>query len=131
MIHPIASAKYVSFVSYRRDGSPVATPVWIAPLGNDFGFTIDNASGKAKRLAHTNRATIQQCDVKGKVAEGTPVYRCTAKVVLHSEAEIVRDAIAKKYGLTYKAFSMYLWFTDRFGKKKHQPETAVIVSLVA
>ena len=73
MNHPIASAKYVSFVSYRRDGTPVATPVWIAPLGNDFGFTIDNASGKAKRLAHTNRATIQQCDVKGKVAEGTPV----------------------------------------------------------
>jgi hypothetical protein len=51
--------------------------------------------------------------------------------VLHGEAEIVRDAIAKKYGLTYKAFSIYLWFTDRFGKKKHQPETAVIVSLVA
>jgi PPOX class probable F420-dependent enzyme len=97
MNHPIASAKYVSFVSYRRDGTPVATPVWIAPLGNDFGFTIDNKSGKAKRLAHTNRATVQECDVKGKVAEGTPVYQCTAKVVLHGEAEIVRDAIAKKY----------------------------------
>jgi hypothetical protein len=59
------------------------------------------------------------------------VYRCTAKVVLNSEAEIVRDAIAKKYGLTYKVFSVYLWFTDRFGKKKHRPETAVIISLDA
>jgi PPOX class probable F420-dependent enzyme len=131
MAHPIATAKYVSFVSYRRNGTPVATPVWIAPVGIDFGFTIDNTSGKAKRLAHTNRATVQECDVKGKIAEGTPVFPCTAKVVLNGEAEVVRDAIANKYGLTYKAFSIYLWYTNRFGKKKHQPETAVIISLIA
>jgi PPOX class probable F420-dependent enzyme len=131
MAHPIATAKYVSFVSYRRNGTPVATPVWIAPVGIDFGFTIDNTSGKAKRLAHTNRATVQECDVKGKIAEGTPVFPCTAKVVLNGEAEVVRDAIANKYGLTYKAFSIYLWFTNRFGKKKNQPETAVIISLTA
>ena len=131
MAHPIASAKYVSFVSYRRNGTPVATPVWIAPVGNDYGFTIDNASGKAKRLAHTNRATVQVCDVKGKTVADSPIYRCTAKVVLNAEAEVVRDAIANKYGLTYKAFSIYLWYTNRFGKKKHQPETAVIISLTA
>ena len=59
MAHPIATAKYVSFVSYRRNGTPVATPVWIAPVGNEFGFTIDNTSGKAKRLAHTDKATVQ------------------------------------------------------------------------
>jgi hypothetical protein len=69
--------------------------------------------------------------VKGKVAEGTPVYHCTARGVLNGEAEIVRDAVAKKYGVTYKVFSIYLWFTERFGKKKHQPETAVIVSLAS
>jgi hypothetical protein len=59
------------------------------------------------------------------------VYLCTARVVLNGDAEIVRDAVAKKYGLTYKVFSIYLWFTERFGKKKHQPETAVIVSLAS
>ena len=27
-----APPKYVSFTTFRRDGTPVATPVWLAPL---------------------------------------------------------------------------------------------------
>ena len=53
-----------------------------------------------QRLAYTNQAKVQAWDVKGKVALGAPVYRFSARVVLDAEAEIVRDAIAKKYGLT-------------------------------
>jgi hypothetical protein len=127
--HPLETAKYVSFVSYRLNGTAVATPVWIAPLADGFGFTIDYSSGKAKRLAHTSTATVQQCDVKGTVVVGSPIFPCTAKVVLDAEAELVRDAIAKKYGVTYKVFSVYLWFNEQFGKKKDQPETAVVITL--
>ena len=134
-INAIRAAKYISFVSTRKNGTPVATPVWIAPLPylgpHVFGFTIDANAGKAKRLAHTNAVTVQPCDVRGRISPGSQLVGGTAVVVSGAEAEEVRDAIANKYGFTYKLFSVYLWFSEHFGKGKDQPETAVVVTLTA
>ena len=51
--------------------------------------------------------------------------------MMYERAEEVRDAIAHKYGLTYKVFSISLWFKDRFGKSKGLPEAAVILKITA
>ena len=125
----IDNAKYVSFVSFRKSGQPVATPVWIASFEDGYGFTIESTSGKAKRLAHTSRATIQACSFKGVITPGATIYNCEASLVMHKRAEEVRDAIARRYGLTYKVFSISLWFKDRFGKSKGLPEAAVILKI--
>ena len=129
------SAKYISFVSTRKNGTPIATPVWVAPLDylgpNVFGFTIDADAGKAKRLAHTSAVTVQPCDIRGRTTEGSPIIAGQAVVISGTEAEKVRDAIAAKYGFTYTVFSIYLWVSERFGKSKDQPETAVVVTLNA
>jgi PPOX class probable F420-dependent enzyme len=131
----VHAAKYISFVSTRKNGTPIATPVWVAPLPylgpNVFGFTIDASAGKAKRLAHTTAVTVQPCDIRGRIIEGSPIVGGTAVVISGSEAEKVRDAIAHKYGFTYKVFSIYLWFSEHFGRHKDQPETAVVVTLNA
>ena len=125
----IDNAKYVSFVSFRKSGQSIATPVWIAPFEDGYGFTIESTSGKAKRLAHTSRATIQACNFKGVITPGATVFNCEASLVMHTRAEEVRDAIAHKYGFTYKVFSISLWFKDRFGKTKGLPEAAVILKI--
>ena len=134
-IDPIRAAKYISFVSTRKNGTPIATPVWVAPLPhigpNVFGFTIDAHAGKAKRLAHTNTVTVQPCDIRGRIVEGSPIVSGTAVVISGVEAETVRDAVAHKYGFTYTVFSIYLWFSERFGSHKDQAETAVVVTLNA
>jgi PPOX class probable F420-dependent enzyme len=134
-ISAVRSAKYISFVSTRKNGTPIATPVWVAPLDylgpNVFGFTIDANAGKAKRLAHTSAVTVQPCDIRGRTTEGSPIIAGQAVVISGTEAEKVRDAIAAKYGFTYTVFSIYLWVSERFGKSKDQPETAVVVTLNA
>ena len=134
-INAIHAAKYISFVSTRKNGTPIATPVWVTPLPslgpNVFGFTIDANSGKAKRLAHTNAVTVQPCDIRGRIVEGSPLLTGTAVVINGAEAETVRDAVAHKYGFAYKMFSIYLWFSEHFGSNKDQPETAVVVTLNA
>ena len=127
----IDNAKYVSFVSFRKSGEAVATPVWIAPFEDGYGFTIESTSGKAKRLTHTSRATIQACSYNGTITPGASIYNCEASLVMYERAEEVRDAIAHKYGLTYKVFSISLWFKDRFGKSKGLPEAAVILKITA
>jgi PPOX class probable F420-dependent enzyme len=134
-ISAVRSAKYISFVSTRKNGTPIATPVWVTPLDylgpNVFGFTIDANAGKAKRLAHTSAVTVQPCDIRGRTTEGSPIIAGQAVVISGAEAEKVRDAIAAKYGFTYTVFSIYLWVSERFGKSKDQPETAVVVTLNA
>lgn len=89
--------------TYRRDGTPVATPVWLTALdGGDVGFYTSSASGKAKRLAHTPRVTVQPCNARGRVREGSTPIEGTARVVVGDELERIRAGIVAKYGFMTK-----------------------------
>jgi PPOX class probable F420-dependent enzyme len=93
--------KYVSLVTRRRDGSSVATPVWFAAVGNEFGVITETNVGKVKRIRNNPRVTVQVCDVRGGVAPQAPVLAATARLVTGTDAVRVRKAVARKYGLTY------------------------------
>ena len=78
--HPLAKAQYVSFTTFRRNGDGVATPVWFAPMGDQFAFVSVAGTGKTKRLANDGRVTLRPCDMRGKVAPDAPTYTGTAIV---------------------------------------------------
>jgi len=48
---------------------------------------------------------------------------------LGDEAVAVRKAIARRYGLTYKLFSIYLLVSGLFQKKDGLPETNIVFDL--
>ena len=87
-IMAIQDEKYMLLTTYRRTGSPVSTPVWVVDLGNDeIGFWTSSESGKAKRLAHTARVTVQPSDARGRVKPGTVSQEATARLVTGDERE--------------------------------------------
>ena len=95
----LADEKYVLLTTFRRDGRPVATPVWWASLGDgSFGFYTSSASGKAKRLGHTARVTVQPCNARGVVKPGSSAVDASARVVSGAEADAVMRKIVAKYG---------------------------------
>jgi uncharacterized protein len=95
--------KYLLFTTFRRDGTPVATPVWSVPLGpGRLGFWTSSGSGKAKRLAHTSRVTVQPCDVRGNPRAGTEPVEATASLVSGDEMSEIRRKITEKYGFMTK-----------------------------
>jgi hypothetical protein len=99
----LSDEKYMLLTTFRRDGTPVATPVWVVGLdGETVGFWTSSGSGKAKRLAHTARVTVQPCDARGRVKEGTAVADATARLVTGSELEAIRERIVAKYGFMTK-----------------------------
>lgn len=127
----IADAKYVSFTTFRKNGVPVPTPVWFAPMGDGtYGFMTNDKVGKTKRLAHTSRITVQECDMRGRVVAGAPALEGEA-IVLRSAADQarVRAAIERKYGLMAKGF----WVAEAVGKVlpflKPAPRAGVVVTL--
>jgi uncharacterized protein len=91
--------KYLLLTTYRRNGTPVATPVWAVPLdGGRIGFWTSSGSGKAKRLAHTPAVTIQPCDARGKVKPGTSPTEASAALVQGDELEVIAAKVRAKYG---------------------------------
>jgi PPOX class probable F420-dependent enzyme len=95
--------KYILLTTFRRDGTPVATPVWVVGLdGGRLGFWTSSGSGKAKRLAHTERVTVSPCDARGRVRANAGVVDATARLVTGSELEEIRKRVVAKYGVMTK-----------------------------
>jgi PPOX class probable F420-dependent enzyme len=127
--------KYVSLVTFRRDGRGVATPVWFAAMGDEFGVITETNVGKVKRIRNNPRVTVQVCDMQGKVNDTAPVLTATARLVVGDDAARVRKAVARKYGFVYVMFSVY-WNISTLvarvrGKDKHDPETSILFTLDA
>lgn len=58
--------KYLSLTTYRRDGSPVSTPVWFVEKDGRLFVTTGADSYKAKRLRRNPVAMVAQCTARGE-----------------------------------------------------------------
>ena len=84
----LADEKYLALTTFKRDGTPVTTPVWATALDDGkIGFWTSSASGKAKRLAHTSKVTSSRATARGRVKAGTTPTDATAVVVTGPELE--------------------------------------------
>lgn len=93
-------AKYVSLTTFRRDGTPVATPVWIVRHDDGWACTTGSASGKVKRLRHTSQVEVAPCDARGRIADDAVRSVGTGRVVTDDpEYQRIRSAVLRKYWL--------------------------------
>lgn len=118
--------------TFRRDGTPVATPVWVVKLdgGETVGFWTSSGSGKAKRLAHTERVTVQPSDGRGRVKEGSVALEGTARLVTGEELDAIREQVIAKYGFMTKVTKALatIWGTAR-GKRIPYADRGVVIAL--
>ncbi|MGO8905502.1 MAG: PPOX class F420-dependent oxidoreductase [Solirubrobacteraceae bacterium] len=99
----LADERYMLLTTFRRDGTPVATPVWVTPYDEySVAFWTSSGSGKAKRLAHAQRVTVQPSDARGRVKPGTQPVKATARVVSGEELAAIRKRVIAKYGFQTK-----------------------------
>ena len=98
--------RYVSLTTFRRDGTPVPTPVWFAPLDDGrLAVVTDAEAGKRKRLRNDPRCTVAACDVRGRVHG--PAIAARAEVV--DDASAMRPgllALGARYGPPWWAFNL-------------------------
>ncbi|MFE5076133.1 PPOX class F420-dependent oxidoreductase [Streptomyces halstedii] len=117
-LQDFARSEYVSLTTYRKDGTPVATPVWSAADGDVLYIWTRSDSWKVKRLRNDSRVRVTVCDVRGRIAEGAPSAEGTARLLDAAGTAAVRKLLARRY--TWK-----FWLVDvpamvvRLGKRPH------------
>ncbi len=99
--------KRALLVTFRRNGTPVPTPVWAAAADGRLYVRSERTAGKIKRLRRDPRLLVAPCTVRGKPF-GEP-FEARA-VVLAPESEIVAEsALVARYGFGRALFE---WAVD-------------------
>ncbi len=119
--------KYMSFTTYKRDGTPVASPVWVVGLdGGRLGFGTASTSGKAKRLRNDPKVVMQPSDARGRAKPGTSPTSGTAMLDTGADADTVRSKVRAKYGLMV-GVTRTLRRLNNVVRRKKEPYADVVV----
>ncbi|MFF9979366.1 PPOX class F420-dependent oxidoreductase [Streptomyces erythrochromogenes] len=124
-LQELGSARYVSLTTFRKDGTPVATPVWAVADGGELYVWTRSDSWKVKRIRNDGRVTAAACDVRGRLDEGTPVIEGQARLLDEEGLRRVRRLMSRKY-------TWQFWAVDvpaALVRRGRRPHTAIAVKL--
>ncbi|MFG2981636.1 PPOX class F420-dependent oxidoreductase [Streptomyces sp. NPDC048258] len=121
----LGRAKYVSLTTFRKDGTPVATPVWAVADGGELYVWTRSDSWKVKRIRNDGRVTVAACDVRGRMEEGAPVREGEARLLDEAGLRRVRGLMSRKYTWQFWAVDVPAMVVRR-GRRPH---TAIAVKL--
>ncbi|GGX19783.1 PPOX class F420-dependent oxidoreductase [Streptomyces lomondensis] len=94
----LGAGTYLLITSYRRNGTPVATPVWVVRDGDALGVWTPADSWKVKRIRNRADVLVGPCDRRGNpTGDQVPA---TAEICDPATTARYRRLIARKYGLT-------------------------------
>ncbi len=93
----LGSAKYMQLTTFRKDGTPVQTPVWVTRSGAELRVWTAADAGKVKRIKRNGAVQVAPCTVRGKPS-GAPID-ALAHLLPAPEVRGVLDLLIEKYGL--------------------------------
>jgi PPOX class probable F420-dependent enzyme len=95
-LHQFTNQKYLNLETYRRNGTPVATPMWFAEHGGALYVYSRADSGKVKRIRQNPHVRVVPCTVGG-----TPTGEWvggTARILAEPDATPGHQLLTAKYG---------------------------------
>ena len=122
----LARERYISLTTFKKDGSPVSTPVWVA--GEDGELLVWTAadSWKVKRIKRDHHVQVAPCNAFGK----------PRGAALDGMAEIVPDCTHveelehQKYGWRMTVIAALTRF-GRFVKREPAPKSVMLTIVPA
>lgn len=107
VVDELGRSKHVSLTTYRKDGTPVATPVWHVVRGAEVLILSDIDAWKVKRIRNNSHVVVTACDLRGRIAPGAASTEGTARLLDDAETRAVRTLIAGRYVMS----RLGNWFT--------------------
>lgn len=121
VLSDLKEERYISLTTFKRDGTPVATPVWVA--GQNGHLLVHTAAGswKVKRIRRDSHVQVAPCSATGKVrAEGVE-----GEARILADTALVEELEARKYGLMYRAVRVFSAI-GRALRRKPTPKSVTI-----
>ncbi|PYX31269.1 MAG: PPOX class F420-dependent oxidoreductase [Acidobacteria bacterium] len=114
MASPVPAAirghKYISLTTLRKNGTPVATPVWFGEEDERLYIMTRSDSGKYKRIRNNPQVRVAPCTIRGVITG--PMFDAIARILPPEEHAHARKAINRKY---WAARIPFLWWrTDAY-----------------
>ncbi len=94
----IKGQKYISLATFRKNGTPVQTPVWFGEKDEKLYVVTRNDSGKYKRVRNNSQARVAPCTIRGTITG--PEFVATARVLPPEDWAEARKTVGKKYWLS-------------------------------
>ncbi|MFI8388722.1 PPOX class F420-dependent oxidoreductase [Streptomyces sp. NPDC085540] len=124
-LEELGRARYVSLTTFRKDGTPVPTPVWAVADGGELYVWTRSDSWKVKRIRNNGRVTVTACDMRGRVEEGAQPREGEARLLDEAGLRRVRKLMSRKY-------TWQFWVVDvpaALARRGKRPHTAIAVKL--
>ncbi len=121
----LARETYLSLTTFRRNGTPVATPVWVV---SDDGARLlvhtDATSGKVKRLRNNSRVRVGACSSSGAVHG--PLF--DGEATLLEDVSLVDHLISRKYGAMARVIGVVKSVQRLIARRPATPSVAIAIT---
>ena len=98
----LGRSRCVRLITFRRDGSPVPTPVWQVRDGDRLLVITKGTTGKVKRLRRSPRVLVAACDQRGRVKPGSQDVEGTVELFTDvPELDRLVGLLKGKYGFLF------------------------------
>jgi PPOX class probable F420-dependent enzyme len=119
----LADERYVSLTTFKKDGTPVATPVWVA--GDEDGrlLVVTGAeTWKVKRIRRDHNVRVAPCTGFGK-ARGDAIE---AQAEIVQDTHLVEELEERKYGWQ-KHLAEAITAITRWIRRQPAPDAVMLV----
>jgi uncharacterized protein len=96
-VERLGRGSYLLVTTFRKDGTPVPTPVWVGRDGDELIVWTRTTAGKVKRIRNNPVVELTECDLRGKPRGET--VKGTARILDAAGTERGRRTVRKKYGI--------------------------------
>ena len=122
----LGEEKYISLTTFKRDGTPVSTPVWVAR--EDGRLLVWSAAGawKVKRIRRDGHVRVAPCSGMGKV-RGAPL---DGKATILGDTTSVERLLRRKHRVAYRLIRGWGMVIRRL-RRKPDPESVTIAIVPA
>jgi uncharacterized protein len=113
---PLSASKYMLLTTFRRDGTPVETPVHVVVEGDAAVFRTWDVSGKAKRIRRTATVEVAPSTLRG--GRKGPDLPARAVLLEGEESRRAAEKLAQKHPVLHG--HLIPWAHGRRGWKTQQ-----------
>ncbi len=98
----ISGQRYISLATFRKNGTPVYTPVWFGEENGHLYVMTNSKTGKVKRLRNNPQVKIAPSSMRGKITG--PEFPATVRFMKPEEFQHAQKLIKDKYWLARVPF---------------------------